>query len=313
MNFSLPNNSFFDPCKVFLFAFFIIVFLNLATVSASFSQVVNKNKMNCNCVIFRLDDVQDHYHDQSQLALMNFFLEKNQSLSLGLIANLFGNDSSILNEVRNGFDAGKFELASHGWNHEDFSKLSERTQTDLLNKSIEKIHEVFGTRPTIFIPPMFEFNNATLDAMRNLGIKIISSNDTTYFDRNQSRLVANIIYSNYTGNDKILHFPSTVQYSKYVINKSKTPPIEQWNTIPVEKILTMINHSISTYGYAIVTTHPQEFVIMKNGIVTDTLNVTKLNDLHKLVNTIIDRNVRLITFNKLANISSDLVNSTALS
>jgi len=313
MYFSLPRYSFIEPCKVFLFAFFFIMFLNLAAAPLSFSQIVNKNKMKCNCVIFRLDDVQDNYHDQSQLALMNFFLEKNQSLSLGLIANAFGNDSIVLNEVRTGFDAGKFELASHGWNHEDFTKLSEHTQTDLLNKSIEKIHKVFGTRPAIFIPPMFEFNNATLDAMRHLGIKIISSNDTTYFDRNQSHLVANITYSKYTGDDNILHFPSTVQYSKYVINKSKTPPIEQWNTIPVEKLLTMINNSISNYGYAIVTTHPQEFVISKNGVVTDTLNVAKLNDLHKLVNTIIDRNIRLITFNKLVNISSDLVNSTALS
>ena len=304
MHVLLPRNTFFQARKIIIFSIFFIIFLNLTSAPQSFS-LVSKNKINCNCVIFRLDDVQDNYHDQSQLALMNFFLEKNQSLSLGLIANLFGNDSSILNEVRKGFDAGTFELASHGWNHENFSKLSEHTQTDLLNKSVEKIHKVFGTRTTIFIPPFFEFNNATLDAMQHLGINIISSSDTTYLDRNQSHLVANITYSNYTGNDKILHFPSTVDYSKLVGG--------QWNTKPVEKLLTMINNSISTHGYAIVTTHPQEFIIIKNGVVTDTLNATKLNDLHKLVNTIIDRNISLITFHKLANMSSDLVNSTALS
>ena len=312
MHVLLSRDTLFLSRKVVILAFIFIIFLNLTSAPQTFS-LEGKNKTNCNCVIFRLDDVQDHYHDQSQLALMNFFLQKNQSLSIGLIANLFGNDSSILNEVRKGFDAGIFELASHGWNHEDFTKLNEHTQTDLLNKSIEKIHKDFGTRPAIFIPPMFEFNNATLDSMRHLGIKIISSNDTTYFDRNQSHLVANIKYSKYNGIDKILHFPSTVQYSKYVINKSKTPPIGQWNTVPEEKLLTLINNSISSYGYAIVTTHPQEFVITKNGVVTDSLNQTKLNDFYKLVNTIIDRNIRLITFNKLVSISSDLVNSTALS
>jgi peptidoglycan/xylan/chitin deacetylase (PgdA/CDA1 family) len=313
MYFSLPRYSFIEPCKVFLFAFFFIMFLNLAAAPLSFSQIVNKNKMKCNCVIFRLDDVQDNYHDQSQLALMNFFLEKNQSLSLGLIANAFGNDSIVLNEVRTGFDAGKFELASHGWNHENFSKLSEHDQMDLLNKSNERIYKLFGIRPTTFIPPDFDFNNATLDAMRQLGIKIISSDHWFYSDRNQSHLVTNIRLSNYTANDRIFHFPNTVEYSDFVLNKSKTPPVDQWNTLPIEKLLDRISNSISTHGYAVVTIHPQEFAITQNGELTNALNVTELGKLKKLVDTIMARDLRVITFNKLNTLPSDLVNSTALS
>jgi len=244
---------------------------------------------------------------------MNLFLEKNQSLSLALIANAIGNDSLVLNEVRTGFDAGTFELASHGWNHENFSKLSEHDQMDLLNKSNERIYKMFGIRPSIFIPPDYDFNSATLDAMRQLGIKIISSDHWFYSDRNQSHLVTNVTFSSHTANNKIFHFPNTVEYSDFVLNKSKTPPVEQWNTLPVEKLLTRINNSISTHGYAVVTIHPQEFAITQNGELTNALNVTELGNLRKLVDTILERNLKIISFNKLINMHGDLVNSTGLS
>lgn len=313
MNVLLSRDTSFQSRIVLIFAYIFIIFLILTNAPISFSQLVSKNKMNCNCVIFRLDDIQDYYLNRIQLALMNFFLEKNQSLSLGLISNAFGNDSSVLNEVRSGFDAGKFDLASHGWNHENFSKLSEHDQADLLNKSNEKIHKLFGIRPLIFIPPDFDFDNATLDAMRQLGIKIISSDHWFYSDKNQSHLVTNVTFSNFTANDKIFHFPNTVEYSEYVLNTTKTPPIDQWNTHPVEELLTRINNSISNHGYAVVTIHPQEFAITHNGELTNVLNVTELGKLKKLVDTIIDRNLRIITFKNLANIPSDLVNSTNLS
>ena len=309
MDVLLPRDTFLHFRKIVIFAFIFIIFLNLTSAPQSFS-LVGKNKTNCNCVIFRLDDIQDYYLNRIQLALMNVFLEKNQSLSVGLIANAFGNDSSVLNEVRKGYDAGKFELASHGWNHENFSKLSERDQMDLLNKSNERIHKLFGIRPLIFIPPDFDFNNATLDAMRQLGIKIISSDHWFYSDRNQSNLVTNVTFSHYTANDKIFHFPNTVEYSDFLLNNSKTPPVEQWNTLPVDELLNRINKSISTHGYAVVTIHPQEFAITQNGELTNTLNVTELGNLKKLVDSIADRNLRIISFSKLISTSSDLVSST---
>ena len=312
MHFLLPRDTFFHSRKVVIFAFIFIIFLNLTSAPQSFS-LVSKNKTNCNCVVFRLDDIQDYYLNRIQLALMNLFLEKNQSLSLGLIANAFGNDSSVVNEVHKGFDAGKFELASHGWNHENFSKLSERDQVDLLNKSNERIHKLFGIRLLTFIPPEFEFNNATLDAMRQLGVKIISSDHWFYSDKKQSHLVTNITFSNNTAYDKIFHFPNTVEYSDFVLNKSKTPPVEQWNTHPVELLLARINNSISAHGYAVVTIHPQEFAITQNGELTNVLNVTEIGKLKKLVDTIIDRNLRIINFKNLTNLPSDLVNSTNLS
>ena len=69
----------------------------------------------CNCVVFRFDDIQDYYHRSAQLAIMNEFIHKNQSLSLGLIMHIFGNDSEVKDKVIEGFASGLFELDLHGW------------------------------------------------------------------------------------------------------------------------------------------------------------------------------------------------------
>ena len=299
--FLLPGDKTIHLRNVVIFAFIFIIFLNLTSAPVSFSQAGNKSKINCNCVIFRLDDIQDYFLNQIQLTLMNLFLEKNQSLSLGLILNHFGNDSSILNAVHDGFDAGKFELVSHGWNHENFALLSKHDQIDLLNKSNEKMQQLFGIPSSIFMPPEFKFNNATLDAMRQLGIKIITSDLDFYSDTNQSYLVTNITDSKYTQNDNIIHIPNTVGYS----GKSKPQP--EWKPLPVEQLLMLIDKSISTYGYAVVTLHPQEFATSQNGELTNAVNVTKLNDLEKLIGTINDNNLLITSFNKLVNMPSNSV------
>ena len=68
----------------------------------------------CNCVVLRFDDIQDYYHRNAQLAIMNEFIHKNQSLSLGLIMHAFGNDSEVKDKVKEGFARGLFESVMVG-------------------------------------------------------------------------------------------------------------------------------------------------------------------------------------------------------
>ena len=93
----------------------------------------------CDCVIFRMDDVQDYWIEPAQIAPMNLFISKNQSLSLGLIMHTVGNDSKIINKVGEGYHKGLFELALHGWDHIDYSKLTEQEQQYSLQKANEKM------------------------------------------------------------------------------------------------------------------------------------------------------------------------------
>jgi hypothetical protein len=130
----------------------------------------------CRCVIFRLDDVQDNYLQSAQLAQMNLFISKNQSLSLGIIMSGIGNDTNIIDKVREGDKKGLFELAVEGWKHVDYTKLNEQEQKDTLIKANEKMQKLFGHKSDIFITPFGTFNNDTITAMSQLGLRILSVN-----------------------------------------------------------------------------------------------------------------------------------------
>ena len=122
-----------------------------------------------------MDDIQDYWLEQGQMTPMDLFISKNQSLSLGLIMHAVGNDSKITNKVREGYQKGLFELALHGWDHIDYTKLSEQKQRDTLQMANEKMRYLFGITSRIFMPPYDPFNNDTLKAMSQQGIQILSS------------------------------------------------------------------------------------------------------------------------------------------
>ena len=89
-----------------------LILLYYMSFSISYGLTYNSNSTKpCNCVIFRMDDIQDYWIEQGQIAPMDLFLSKNQSLSLGLIMNGLGNDSKIIDKVKEGFNKGLFELA----------------------------------------------------------------------------------------------------------------------------------------------------------------------------------------------------------
>lgn len=292
----LPSNNFSRQAElvIFLIIFSLITILILVNIPSSFSQNASKKVPGCNCVVIRLDDIQDHFLNKSELAVMDLFLEKNQTISLALILNYLGNDTSVVNKIHSGYETGNFELDSHGWNHENFSKFSESSQIELLKKANERMYDLFGVKSTIFIPPFFEFNNLTLNAMAKTGMTIISSYDIFYADRNQSYLIANLTHPILGGNNKIIHFPNTVEYSYFDGKK--------WNTHPIEKVLGEIDKSISTYGYAVTTLHPQAFVPMQDGNMINLVNTTKLNNLERLLDSLKSRNIHTTDFYDLTQI-----------
>jgi len=286
-----PSNHILN---VIIFTAILFAYFNLLSPEISLSEAFGENKPECPCVVYRLDDIQDNFLNQSQLAVMNLFLEKNQSLTLALIPNALGNDSTVLNKIHMGEQTGNFELAIHGWNHENFSKLNEQNQVELLLKASKKMHTLFGINPTIFIPPSYEFNNLTLDASRQEGIKIISSLDKFYEHINQTNLITSGTHSDPLHRESILHLPTTLQYS-YFDGK-------QWNTYSEEQSLQIVHESIKSYGYAVVTLHPQGFANLIEGNLTNSVNATQINNLAKLINSINSESIHTTSFHKLAGI-----------
>jgi polysaccharide deacetylase len=60
--------------------------------------------------------------------------------------------------------------------------MSEKAQENSLYRANEKMQKLFGNRSDIFIPPHDSFNNSTLKAMKQVGLKLLSS--AAYEERN---------------------------------------------------------------------------------------------------------------------------------
>lgn len=295
--------------KKFLIASFLFLVLILFS-SYHFFQQGNAFKAihSCNCVVFRLDDIPyddaQVYDNESRinidLAVMNVFITKNQSVSLGLVMHFIDLHSILLKNVLDGYSKGLFELALHGWDHVDYSNLSEIEQEASLRKANEKMVNLFGKPSTIFIPPYNLFNVTTLDAMKKLGITIISSStqddtDYDYFIPNKT-----------SKQDQIYHMPQMTSFETF----QGEIPIR----IPVKKILKDIDYNIEKYGYAIIILHPQSFMKIKKGLQNDQnafseyreiLKRTEVIDKHQidrlefLIQSILAKDIRITSFSKL--------------
>jgi peptidoglycan/xylan/chitin deacetylase (PgdA/CDA1 family) len=53
---------------------------------------------------------------------MSLFEKRNMSLTVGVIGNYFGSDPMMVNYVKGMAGDPSFEVANHGWNHEDFAE-----------------------------------------------------------------------------------------------------------------------------------------------------------------------------------------------
>lgn len=248
------------------------------------------NPSMCNCVIFRLDDVQDTWLHSAQTQIMNLFISKHQSLSVGIIMNETGNDQMILQKIQEGQSIGLFELAIHGLNHVDYTKLSEQEQKKSLDLANTKMQTLFGIKSNIFIPPYDLFNNSTLVAMMDSRIGILSAASGP---PNDNRFIWNP--SDSSEPYSIFQFPETVGFMDEVDGV--------WQKVSNSVVLNSINDGIAKRGYAVVVLHPQNFVKTENGQFVDVMDSTQVNDLSNLIDSILAKKIRITTFENI--VSSD--------
>ncbi|MCI4433207.1 MAG: chitobiase/beta-hexosaminidase C-terminal domain-containing protein, partial [Nitrosopumilus sp.] len=249
----------------------------------------------CNCVIFRLDDVQDYYLDTVQTVIMDKFIQKNEKLSLGIVMNFIGNDPSVVSKVKTGHTTDLFELTLHGWNHVDYQTLTLQQQKDSLQQANAKMQSLWGRTSKNFIPPYNSFNTNTLQAAKDIGLQVLSSE----FD--QEIVPTNKIYKAIPGSDikdsyGVYHLPQEIGFYTYDFD----PPVKtQLNTI-----MSHVDNVINQYGYAVVTLHPQDFAVKDSKqIPTNQVSNTEITDLDTLITMIHTNGYTIKTFDSVANVS----------
>jgi len=273
-----------------------MVALLMLPISSSHGQetdaIQDPTLSSCNCVAFRLDDIQDYYLNQAQEEIVRTFEKRNESLTIGVIGNFIGDDSLLVAFLKQRIHADPgftMEVANHGWNHEDFTTFDRVQQSDLLSKSNERILQELGVLPEVFITPFNRMNNDTLVAMAENGIRVVSANLTN----DRMPFVRNVTL---TGNDavSVYHFPATAKTGD--LNDDDT----EWLGFGHQDTLRSIRTSMQEYGYALVTMHPQEYSVRDGLDYQNKVDEDQVRELELLLDAVHDEGYTVVTVSELA-------------
>jgi len=242
----------------------------------------------CNCVVFRMDDLQDYFVNTVQVAIMDEFTQRNEFLSIGPIFYIFGGDSTVVNPAVEGVGSGLFELFNHGWFHNDFSLEPLGNQTAHLQLGQDKAELLFGANTTFFVPPFNAFNNTTLDALVATDFETISSEGIVDME---PHYVADGT-SNIVDSRGLYHLPSDVKFIDFGVE----PPTRISNM----QILDDIDTSIASRGYAVVTLHAQDHAqTFANGTYINAPNATLMDDIRAIIDGVNFKNYPIRTFGQV--------------
>ena len=250
------------------------------------SESQEENISICHCVAFRLDDIQGYWLNDVQIAVMEVFHSQNIPLTIGVIggdSSQIEQDSKILEFVQDKSDENPslIEIANHGWEHEDFTKISPEYQTELIRKTNQKIMEMFGIFPKVFIPPFNKFDENTIDALKE--------NDMTHF----SSSVETTGISFESRDIGIHHFPETATTGKMISENGIFKKIPNQETIEAVKL------SMKERGFAVIMMHPQEFSTLENSTYINKVNQEHVEDLNELVDEIEGMGLKIVFLSKI--------------
>jgi peptidoglycan/xylan/chitin deacetylase (PgdA/CDA1 family) len=237
--------------------------------------------VSCNCVAFRLDDIQDYWLNDVQIEIMETFDKKNLPLTIGIIGNEIGEDQEIVSYINQTILKNRLEIANHGWNHEDFTEFDKETQSLLFKQTNKKLQQVFGVTPSVFIPPYNEFDNNTISAMKENYITHFSSSVTL----SESPFPLT--------NSQLYNFPEAAYTGELSPSSTLFVAIEHKLT------LSQIQKSISDYGFAVVMMHPQDFSIMENGDHSNKINWNQIRELELLLDRIQIQGLHVVPISKI--------------
>lgn len=264
----------------------------------------NPNSHSCYCVAFRLDDIMDYFVTNPLIQVMKIFDEKNVNLTIGIIGDSFGNDKRLVSYIKertmsniSSNNAGAaIEIANHGWKHENFSNLSPDEMSKSMRKTNEKIKNIFGITPTVFIAPYNDFNDDIFSALHKNNLPYFSASekyDPPPYSITSDTTIYHLPQTAYTGDCNIC--------AKGVTNASGITNAS-WHAVPHEKTLNQINRSLHKYGFAVVTLHAWEYSKGHDKWnFTNEIDLKQIRELRLLLDKIQQEGLRVVTLGNIIN------------
>ena len=236
----------------------------------------------CNCVAFRFDDIQEYWLHDVQIEVLQTFRENNVPVTIGIIGNQFeGNISHYIQNVTSS-ENSNFEIANHGWTHENFAVLGKDQQNQLIQNTNDKIFNVTGILPETFIPPMGEINNSTLEVLQE-------HNFTTF---------SGLILTSPPPYPLVIsgahHFPETALTA--VFNGES----QMFQGLPHTETLKDIQHSQEKFGFSVITLHPQDFSMIEDGIHVNKVNQDQIHELVLVIEGIQKSDLKIVFLNQIS-------------
>ena len=233
--------------------------------------------ISCNCIAFRLDDVQDYWLADTQIDLINMFAEKNIPLTIGVIGNFTGSDQKLTSVIKENVGKNNIEIANHSWNNDVLAGMSEALQEKYIADANERIFQTYGKTPKIFIPPENLYDEHTIKILKDAGFTHLVShaNDhmQTYAD----------------GGFYII--PATAETGKLADRTD-------WQLHDKNLMKEKIIESVSQSGYAIIMMHPQEFSLNDIGEYGGP-NKKSLSELNSMLDEIMRLDLKIIRISEI--------------
>jgi peptidoglycan/xylan/chitin deacetylase (PgdA/CDA1 family) len=236
----------------------------------------------CQCVSFRLDDVQDYWLNNVQTKIIDTFHQKNASLTIGIIGNHIGYDSKIMEDIKPKIGQyPKLEIANHGWNHENFTQFSREEQNIFMKNTNDRISDIFGIVPSVFIPPFNAVNSDTMMAS--------FANNFTYISSDVSQDAPSIFIKN----ARVYHIPGNAETGN-LTNNDKI-----WSHHNNTHILVKIMSDIHKYGYSVVILHPPEYAIRIHSYYANEVDKNQIKNLELLIDNVKDHGIKIVSLNQI--------------
>jgi hypothetical protein len=262
---------------------------NLPQTSNVTKSPTPNNIPNCQCVAFRLDDIQDYWLDNVQTKIIDTFVQKNASLTIGIIGNSFGGDAKLTGYLKDKIkvENQQIQAANSGWRFEDFTTYGQSDQSSFIKESNDKIFTILGITPSVFIPPFGKINNDTFYAMNQNNITFLSANTLTY----------PVIYSS---SNTIHRFPATVS-TGYASTGNGT-----LHRLTNDEIFTSIQNSLHSYGFAVVTISFQDYAV-NNGTAQNESDLLQIQQIGTLIDQIRNNGIKIVTISGISNKETSII------
>jgi len=246
--------------------------------------LAQSSQSTCNCVAFRLDDIQDFYIRTPSVDLMKLFQQKNADLTIGIIGSAFGGDPHLVDFLKRAAvnKNPTLEIASHSWNNNPLTSFDKNDQNTLLVKTNEKLLEVLGVTPKTLIAPQNAINDDILALLSELGFTHV----TAHIDETHSPPYP-------LENLDLYYFPANTQTA------SLNPDGITWNILDRAVILEEVRGFLNKYGFAVVMMHPYEFSTTELGVLTGETDKQMIGEVGKLIDELRGEGIKLVTINEI--------------